>query len=722
MEIGLEKVLELFRQKDYKPLLLKDLYRHFSITSKKDKAVFHEQMSRWLEEEKIVKDARNRYSLNAAIEEGRGSATKIILTGILDFTRNGNMAFCAASDGNEYVVFPEESGYALHRDLVQIKSTGFYKQWRRAQVQKVLQRNLSNIVGILAKEGRNYFVIPDDKRMGLRYYLSADEKQDLLETLPGEKVIAKITSYPSKKSPAKAKITQRLGSIEDPKVHLLTVIVKHGLPFPGEFPTELTEEISKVVDRVYPKEMVGRKDYREKVIFTIDGETAKDFDDAVGIEKLENGNYLLSVHIADVAHYVAKDSKIDKEALKRGTSTYLINEVIPMLPIPLSNGICSLKEKKNRLTLSVEMEIDTQGKTVHYTCQEGVIQTVKRLTYTLVNQVLEKEEKAMKLIEKIPGLSDSLLLMIELAGVLRKSRKARGAIIEIESGEVEIVLDENGNAIDLIPRHRNPAESLIEEFMIKANETVASIFEERKLPFLYRIHENPDPETLNQLKNYILALGVLKKFPKEIHSADLQKFLETLQDHPLRSSIQRLVVRSMKRAVYSEENIGHYGLASKTYTHFTSPIRRYPDLIVHRLLKEWMSGEKSTTVRPKPYELSQLNLIARQSSQRERVSSEAEWDLISLKKVNYISRNLAEVYQVVVTNVQKFGMFVEIPEKLIAGLIPISTLDDYFVYDEERNVLVGERTKKVYKIGDCMEVRVKDIDYVRGEIDFEMIR
>ena len=252
--------------------------------------------------------------------------------------------------------------------------------------------------------------------------------------------------------------------------------------------------------------------------------------------------------------------------------------------------------------------------------------------------------------------------------------------------------------------------------MLKANETVAGIFAEIDGAFVYRVHERPDPETLTQLKKYVLALGVQKKFPKEMRSSDIQEYLETIQDHPLKSSIQRLVVRSMKRAIYSVQNIGHYGLASENYTHFTSPIRRYPDLIVHRILKEWMKRL------PSIYTPEQLTKIAKQSSVRERVSSEAEWDLISLKKVNYISRNLAELYRVVVTNIAKFGLFVEVPEKLIPGLIPISTLSDYFILDEERNILVGERTRKVYKIGDILEVRVKDIDYVRGEIDFELIK
>jgi ribonuclease R len=720
MEIDKKKILAYLSQNDYRPLLLRDLYRVFGVSTKDGKARFRQTIKELAAEGAIQKDSTNRYTLASVpeinpVENGLPAGVPV---GSLEFTRNGNMAFCLANDGIEYVIFPEDAKFALHRDLVQLKPGGFYKEWRRAQVAKILQRNLTQIVGILAREGRNYFIIPDDKRMGMRYYLPGSEKKDLLGTELGEKVIGRITGYPSRKDAPKAKITERLGHIQNPAVHLPTVIVKHGLPFPEEYPEAVLAEADKIPDRVYPKEYQDRKDYRTKTVFTIDGENAKDFDDAVGIERMENGHYQLYVHIADVSHYVKSDSEIDREAYKRGTSTYLIDTVIPMLPVRLSNGICSLKEKRNRLTLSVEMEIDQNGKTVRYSCHEGVINSQKRLTYTAVNAFLNGESPSNSVagISEIPEIRDALLMMDELSEILRRYRKNRGAIIEIESGDVEIVLDSEGNTADIILRSRNRAESLIEEFMIKANETVAGIFAECGLPFIYRVHERPDPETLLQLKNYIQALGIQRKFPKDVKSTDIQFFLENLQEHPLKRSIERLVVRSMKRAVYHEDNIGHYGLASDSYTHFTSPIRRYPDLVVHRLLKQWMK------VAQYDYPLGKLHTIARQSSTRERVSTEAEWDIISLKKVNYVSRNLAEVYEVVVTNVQKFGLFVEIPEKSIPGLIPISTLDDYYLFDEDRNILIGERTRKIYKIGDCLKVRVKDIDYVRGEIDFEMLR
>ena len=702
------------------PLLLRELYRVFGANTKSEKAEFRAFIKRLEAEGAIEKNETNRYRIpedEEASESGEKASSHGI-AGLLDFSRNGHIAFCAASDGIEYVIFPEDSKYAIHHDLVQIKPSGFYKDWRRAQVVKILQRNQKDVVGILAREGQNYFIIPDDKRMGLRYYLTGAEKPDRLGSELGSKVIAHIVSYPSKKKTPVAKITHYLGSIEDPRVHLPTVIVKHGLPFPEDFPQGVMEEAKRIPDRIFPKDTKNRKDYRNQIVFTIDKETAKDFDDAVGIEKLDNGHYLLGVHIADVSAYVPMDSELDREAYRRGTSTYLLDTVVPMLPLALSNGICSLIENRSRLTLSLEMEVDSNGRLARYECHEGVIKSKKRLTYTAVNDFLNGNtpSEGAKLFAKNPEIGQALILMDELAKILRENRKSRGAIIEIESGEVEIPLDEVGNALDILVKKRDRAESFIEEFMLLANETVASIFADKPEAFIYRVHERPDPETLIQLKRYLLALGVQKKLPKEMRSSDIQAYLETLQDHPLKSSIQRLVIRSMKRALYSEENIGHYGLASENYTHFTAPIRRYPDLVVHRMLKGWMEH------RPAPYNSEQLTKIARQSSVRERVSSEAEWDLVALKKVNYVSRNLAELYQVVVTNVARFGLFVEVPEKLIPGLIPISTLDDYFVFDEERNILVGERTRKVYKIGDILEVRVKGIDHVRGEIDFELLK
>lgn len=477
------------------------------------------------------------------------------------------------------------------------------------------------------------------------------------------------------------------------------------------------KEAANIPEKVLPKELKKRKDFRDELIVTIDGSDAKDFDDAVSVKKLKNGNYLLGVHIADVSHYVKEGSALDKEAFFRGTSIYLIDRVIPMLPFKLSHGICSLVQGEDRLVMSLIMEINKEGKVINYEVTPGIIRSKRRLVYDDVNDLFEGKKEA---IEKIGDLKDTLLLMKELKNILRNARKKRGAILDIEGGEVKIILDEKGHAIDIIPRKRGETETIIEEFMIKANETIAEIFHKYNLPFVYRIHEKPEPDTIIQLKNYLSAIGIDFKVPQKITSRILQELLEKTSNHPLRDSIEKLLVRSMKRAVYSSTNIGHFGLASYAYTHFTSPIRRYPDLIVHRLIKKFLSKKDKLSKKQKKLLNDKLAKIAAYSSKRERVADEAEWDYVALKKIDYISNHIGETFDVVITSVTKFGLFVEIIEKNISGLIHISTLDDYYLYDEEKSILVGKRNGKIYKIGDKLKAKVVNANKTRMQIDFEI--
>jgi ribonuclease R len=375
-------------------------------------------------------------------------------------------------------------------------------------------------------------------------------------------------------------------------------------------------------------------------------------------------------------------------------------------------------EDKDRLTFTVEMIIDREGRVLDFNVASSVIRSKKRLTYTIVNKFLEGDKTIKRVLGK--EITDSLKTMRELSLILRQARQRRGAITDIEGGEVEVVMNERGQVVDIVPRKRGPAEILIEEFMIKANETVAEIFHNAGLPFVYRVHEGPDPETILQLKEYVEALGLKVKFPKTMHPSVLQKVLELVKDHPLRSSVEKLMVRSMKRAMYSPTNIGHFGLASYAYTHFTSPIRRYPDLVVHRLLKLYLKQGNRFTEKQIELYSKLLPKIAQHCSKRERIADEAEWDLLAMKKVEYISKHMDEIFEVVVTNVTRFGLFVEIPDKLISGLVHISTLDDYYIYDERKNILVGERTGRIFKIGDILKVKVLRADKITGEIDFEL--
>lgn len=711
MKISKEDVFDFINSPKYQPMILKQIYKHFNVYDKNSKKKLRDMMNELLEERRIYKTPNNRYSAKVPDQ----------IEGKLEYIRSGKMAFVKASDGKEYVVFPESAKDAMHGDVVMIKPEGKYRDWYRGKVIRVIKRNLTRIVGVLIKEGKRYYIIPDEKRIGYRFAVNVRNKtKDLKGANPGEKVYGVITSYPKNNMPPKVNIKEVLGKIEDPRIHLPSVILKHGLPFPDEFPETVESEKEKIPTKVFTKKGEDRTDFRNELIFTIDGADAKDFDDAISIRKLQNGNYLLGVYISDVSNYVKTGTAIDKEAYERSTSVYLINTVIPMLPVELSNGICSLMPKLNRLVVAITMEIDKTGKVVDFKAENGLIKSNRRLTYKQVNQYYEGNKMAKNSLDKTTGLTKALDNMKELATILKENRRQRGAIIGIESGEVEIKLDKNEHTVDILPRTRGVGESVIEEFMIKANEVVATMFMDADLPFIYRINENPDSDTLLQLKEYIKALGIEKQMPKTLDSQTTQKLLESLKGHPLKNSVERLVIRTMKRAIYDESNLGHYGLASEAYTHFTSPIRRYPDLIVHRLLKEYLSGKTFKQERLKYWE-DVLPQIATHCTQKERVANESEWDLIALKKVDYIANHASEIYEVVITNIMKIGLFVEVKDILIPGLIHISTLDDYFIYDEQKNILVGERTRTVYKLGDTLSVRVKDIDYVRGEVDFEIV-
>lgn len=684
---------------------LKGIYKALKVRSKSEKHDVRDAIKQLLEEGKLVRDGKGYYHL---------AESSNIASGIIEFSRRGSIAFVATDEGREIAVPVEFSSSAIHGDRVLVEIVGKWRNLPMGKVVRVLKRGKGRIVGVFDLRRTFGFVIPDDPKIIYDFYVPVE---CINGARPGQRVIAKIIRWPKKGRNPEACVETILGNVEDPKTDVPAVMAKYELT--DRFPDEVLKELEELPDDVMEKDIVDRLDLRDEIIFTIDGEDAKDFDDAVSIKKLPRGRYLLSVHIADVSHYVKEGSALDKEAYRRGTSVYLLDTVVPMLPFKLSNNLCSLMEQKDRLTFSVEMVINADGEVLDFNISPSVIRSKKRLTYTIVNRLLEDDESAEKALGK--KISNSLRLMHELSLILRQSRQKRGAITDIEGGEVEVLMSDRGEVIDIVPRKRGPGEILIEEFMIKANETVAEIFHNAGLPFVYRVHEEPDPDTILQLKEYVEALGLKIKFPKNIHPSVLQRVLELVKDHPLRSSVERLMVRSMKRAMYSPTNIGHFGLASYAYTHFTSPIRRYPDLVVHRLLKLYLKqGNKFTEKQIELYS-KLLPKIAEHCSKRERIADEAEWDLLAMKKVEYISKHVDEIFEVVVTNVTRFGLFVEIPGKLISGLVHVSTLDDYYIYDERKNILIGERTGKIFKIGDTLKVKVLRADKITGEIDFELV-
>ncbi|WP_448532572.1 ribonuclease R [Pseudothermotoga sp.] len=683
---------------------LKAIYKALKVKSKDEKRLVRDTIKQLLEEGELIRDGKGYY---------HSAESTNLVAGIIEFSRRGTIAFVTTDQGQEIAIPAELASNAMHGDKVLVEIVGKWRNLPMGRVTRVLKRGKEKIVGVFEVRRTRGFVVPDDPKIIHDFYVPVE---CINGARPHQRVIAKITKWPRKGKNPEACIETVLGNVDDPKTDVPAVMAKYDLT--DRFPDEVLAELEQLPDDVRREDIEGRLDLRDEIVFTIDGEDAKDFDDAVSIKKLPSGRYSLGVHIADVSHYVKEGTALDKEAYRRGTSVYLLDTVVPMLPFKLSNNLCSLMEDKDRLTFTVEMIIDREGRVLDFNVASSVIRSKKRLTYTIVNKFLEGD----KTIERVLGkeITDSLKTMHELSLILRQARQRRGAITDIEGGEVEVLMNERGQVVDIVPRKRGPAEILIEEFMIKANETVAEIFQNAGLPFVYRVHEGPDPETILQLKEYVEALGLKVKFPKTMHPSVLQKVLELVKDHPLRSSVEKLMVRSMKRAMYSPTNIGHFGLASYAYTHFTSPIRRYPDLVVHRLLKLYLKQGNRFTEKQIELYSKLLPKIAQHCSKRERIADEAEWDLLAMKKVEYISKHMDEIFEVVVTNVTRFGLFVEIPDKLISGLVHISTLDDYYIYDERKNILVGERTGRIFKIGDILKVKVLRADKITGEIDFEL--
>lgn len=683
---------------------LKAIYKALKVKSKDEKRMVRDTIKQLLEEGLLIRDGKGYY---------HSAESTNLVAGIIEFSRRGTIAFVTTDQGQEIAIPAELASNAMHGDKVLVEIVGKWRNLPMGRVTRVLKRGKEKIVGVFEVRRTRGFVVPDDPKIIHDFYVPVE---CINGARPHQRVIAKITKWPRKGKDPEACIETVLGNVDDPKTDVPAVMAKYDLT--DRFPDEVLAELEQLPDDVRREDIEGRLDLRDEIVFTIDGEDAKDFDDAVSIKKLPSGRYSLGVHIADVSHYVKEGTALDKEAYRRGTSVYLLDTVVPMLPFKLSNNLCSLMEDKDRLTFTVEMIIDREGRVLDFNVASSVIRSKKRLTYTIVNKFLEGDKTIKRVLGK--EITDSLKTMRELSLILRQARQRRGAITDIEGGEVEVVMNERGQVVDIVPRKRGPAEILIEEFMIKANETVAEIFHNAGLPFVYRVHEGPDPETILQLKEYVEALGLKVKFPKTMHPSVLQKVLELVKDHPLRSSVEKLMVRSMKRAMYSPTNIGHFGLASYAYTHFTSPIRRYPDLVVHRLLKLYLKQGNRFTEKQIELYSKLLPKIAQHCSKRERIADEAEWDLLAMKKVEYISKHMDEIFEVVVTNVTRFGLFVEIPDKLISGLVHISTLDDYYIYDERKNILVGERTGRIFKIGDILKVKVLRADKITGEIDFEL--
>ena len=623
--------------------------------------------------------------------------------------------FVEIEEQDEDIFIPEsDTGTAMHQDKVRIIIRDDKKEGKRQEgvVVKVLERGMPEIVGTYQLNRDFGFVISDNPKFSKDIFIPRKEAAGIKN---GDKVIAVITDYGSGNKNPEGKIKENLGNIRTPGTDILAIVKSFGIP--SEFPEKVMKQAQRVPDHVLDADRDGRLDLRHLQTVTIDGEDAKDLDDAISLTK-EGEIYHLGVHIADVSNYVQYNSALDREALKRGTSVYLADRVVPMLPERLSNGICSLNQGEDRLVLSCLMDINEKGKVVSHQIAETVINVNERMCYTDVKNILEDTDEEVK--KRYEPLIPMFFMMKELSGILRNSRHHRGSI-DFDFPESKIILNAAGKAIDVKPYEANVATKIIEDFMLMANETVAQEYCTEEIPFVYRTHDNPDPEKVESLLTLLHNQGVkIQKAKEEITPKEIQQIIESIEGLPNEAMISRLVLRSMKQAKYTTECSGHFGLAAKYYCHFTSPIRRYPDLQIHRIIKDNLRGRLMREGRTEHY-AEILDEVARQSSVCERRADEAERESDKLKKAEYMSYHLGEEFEGIISGVTGWGLYVELPNT-VEGLVHVNTLrDDYYVFDQESYELRGEMTKKVYKLGDKVRVRVADADKMLKTVDFELV-
>ena len=634
------------------------------------------------------------------------------ITGIFEANQRG-FGFVRV-EGADDIFIPESFVHgALHTDEVQVKITMSAKdgQRREGEIVKITKRGMSEVVGIYKKNKNFGFVIPDNTKYLKDIYVPTERSKG---AVTGHKVVVKITDFGGKGKKPEGIVTKIIGHINDPGTDILSVVESFKIPV--EYPKEVMHQVENMPDEVLEKEKAGRMDLRNWQMVTIDGEDAKDLDDAVSLTK-ENGIYRLGVHIADVSNYVTEGSPLDEEALKRGTSVYLVDRVIPMLPHKLSNGLCSLNAGLDRLALSCIMDIDEKGKVVGHKIAETVVNIDRRMSYTAVKKILaDKDEETINEYGEFVPMFE---LMEELAAILREKRSQRGSI-DFDFPESKIYLDEKGFPLEIKPYDRNVATKIIEDFMLVANETVAEDFFWQELPFVYRTHDNPDPEKMIKLGMFISNFGYgMKSSGSEIHPKEIQKLLDRIEGTPEEAMISRLTLRSMKQAKYSTVSSGHFGLATKYYCHFTSPIRRYPDLQIHRIIKENLRG-KLNEKRIRHYE-SILADVADESSRLERRADEAERDTEKMKKVQYMSRHIGEEFDGVISGITAYGIYVELPST-VEGMVHVSNMrDDYYHYDESHYEMLGEKTGRTYRLGQKVRILVEETDKINRTIDFSLV-
>ena len=701
-------IIELMKNEFYVPMKEKELAIMLQ-AAPSDRAELKKALDELLAEDKIQVSKRGKYSLFDP-KTNQGKEERLFGTFI---SNSRGFGFVEIDGKQEDLFIPEDKvNGAYHLDLVEVallkKSTG---KRQEAEVIKILERGTNTIVGTFQKSKNFGFVIPDNQKLAEDIFIPIERSKGAVD---GHKVVVELTSYGSDKKKPEGKVVEILGHINDPGVDILSIV--KGFDIPMEYPVKVMNQAERTADTVSEADMLGRRDLRNVTMVTIDGEDAKDLDDAISLEK-EGDNYYLGVHIADVANYVQEGSALDREALNRGTSVYLVDRVIPMLPHKLSNGICSLNAGVDRLALSCLMEINPKGEVVDYSIEETVIRVNERMTYTSVKKILEENDQEE--IERYQELLPMFHKMEKLAEILRKKRKKRGSL-DFDFPETKMVLDDAGNPIEIKPYDRNVATKIIEDFMLIANETVAQHFYWLEMPFVYRTHDFPDPEKIQKLASFIYNFGYhIKMSKEEVHPKEIQKLLGKVEGSAEEMMISRLTLRSMKQAKYTVECTPHFGLACDYYCHFTSPIRRYPDLQIHRIIKDWIRGRLSAKKVDHYEEI--LPQVASQSSRLERRAEEAERETNKLKKVQYMEEHLGETFEGVISSITQWGMYVELPNT-IEGMVHVSKIPgDYFLYDEQSYEMVGRDTGIKYKLGQKVQVQVEQTDRFLRTIDFILV-
>lgn len=703
MEQRKAKILDFISSKDYVPMKLENLILIFQVPIQ-DRDLFEDLILDLVKEGKIFKTKKKKYILPERLN---------ILSGTFRSNQKGfGFVVLDNSKRDDVFISPENLNGAMHKDRVLCRIIAKENKNHRAEgeIIQILQKGMPEIVGTYEEVKGFGFVIPDDRNMGQDIYIPKGKSKG---AVTGHKVVVEIKNWDNEKRNPEGIIVEILGHINDPGVDILSIIRHFELPL--DFPSAVYKQIGNITLELSQKDLEGRLDLRNTQMVTIDGEDAKDLDDAISLKKLENGNYSLGVHIADVTNYVKEGTALDKEAYKRGTSVYLVDRVIPMLPHKLSNGICSLNAGEDRLALSCLMEINNKGEVVSHKIAETLINIDKRMSYTQVKKILEDKDE--QLIDENKNFMELFETMEQLCLILKAKRTKRGAI-DFDFPESKIILDEEGKPLEIKPYERNIANQIIEEFMLICNETVAEDYYWQGKPFIYRSHDIPDEEKIQKLSQFISSFGYFIK-GSEIHSKDIQKVLIDVQGKPEEHIISKVVLRSLKQAKYTDINNGHFGLAAKYYCHFTSPIRRYPDLQIHRIIKENIHGKltKKREIKLK----AKMPEIAKKCSVSERVAEEAERETDQLKKVQFMSDKIGQIFEGIISGVTSWGIYVEL-ENTVEGLVHITAMnDDHYIYDEQNLLFRGEHSNKNYRLGQKVTVQLVKTNLETKTIDFYLV-